>query len=157
MRQQLVDLKIVDSSTYLNLSSRQMGELDKLRANLQSKDKFSLLGRNMQVVQIQSLVNTNLFLTSFKNSSNTTFSFKTSKNVVSSVKVKKVLYKGLSKLSNYGRKKLFFFKNPRAKLVKIRKKLTFKDFFKSLTGTKRTHHTRSLLPSNGNSLLLVFT
>ena len=157
MRQQLVDLKIVDSSTYLNLSSRQMGELDKLRANLQSKDKFSLLGRNMQVVQIQSLVNTNLFLTSFKNSSNTTFSFKTSKNVVSSVKVKKVLYKGLSKLSNYGRKKLFFSKAPCAKLVKIRKKLTFKDFFKSLTGTKRVHHIRSLLPSNGNSLLLVFT
>ena len=131
-----------------------MDELNRLKTSLQNKDKFSLLGRNMQVVRIQNLVNANLFLTSFKSSSNISFNSKTNKNSVGLVKIKRVIYK---ELTSFNRKKLSFFKKKYSRITKISSKFFFKSFFKSLAGIKQPHQTRSLLPNNGNSLLLVFT
>ena len=131
-----------------------MDELNRLKTSLQNKDKFSLLGRNMQVVRIQNLVNANLFLTSFKNSSNISFNSKTNKNSVGLVKIKRVIYK---ELTSFNRKKLSFFKKKHSRITKTSSKFFFKSFFKSLAGIKQPHQTRSLLPNNGNSLLLVFT
>jgi hypothetical protein len=96
VKQQLADLRIFDSKTYLNLSSRQMNELNRLKTNLQNKDKFSLFGRNMQVVRIQNLVNANLFLIAFKSSSSTSFNAKTNKNLAGLVKIKRVIHKRLT-------------------------------------------------------------
>ena len=73
-----------------------MNELSRLKTNLQNKDKFSLLGRNMQVVRIQNLANANLFLTAFKSSSDISFNSKTNKNAVGLVKIKRVVHKGLT-------------------------------------------------------------
>ena len=154
IKQQLADLRTFDSKIHLNLSSRQMDELNRLKTSLQNKDKFSLLGRNMQVVRIQNLVNANLFLTSFKSSSNISFNSKTNKNSVGLVKIKRVIYK---ELTSFNRKKLSFFKKKYSRITKTSSKFFFKSFFKSLAGIKQPHQTRSLLPNNGNSLLLVFT
>ena len=154
--QQLFDLKVFKSKTYLSLSSRQMAELAKLKRDLHTKDKFSLLGRNTQVLQIQNLTNATLFLTALKNSTNTTFNFKTKEHLLRSVKIKKSTHR---KKNSYFRKKSLFLKlkNNYTGSVYPGKKLMLKSFFKSLVNPKRPHYTRSLLPNNGNSLLLVFT
>jgi hypothetical protein len=73
-----------------------MNELNRLKTNLQNKDKFSLFGRNMQVVRIQNLVNANLFLIAFKSSSSTSFNAKTNKNLAGLVKIKRVIHKRLT-------------------------------------------------------------
>ena len=154
--QRLFDLKVFESKTYLSLSSRQTAELAKLKRDFPTKDKFSLLGRNTQVLQIQNLTNATLFLTALKNSTNITFNFKTKEYLPRPVKIKKSTHQ--KKNSHFRKKSLFLkSKNNYTGSLYSGKKLMLKSFFKSLLNPKQPHYTRSLLPNNGNNVLLVFT
>ena len=126
----LTTLKTLNSPEYLSLSTSQKTEFDNLQATIQKKDKFSLRGRNTQVIKIQNLTNTNLFLTSPMTSSKVTFTYRTNKKLLEALKAKRVTFNGTKQLA---RKKLAFVKS---KFTKTRQNSSLKALFKNSTNTK---------------------